>query len=599
MILFIATAWNASQGGINAFNIELARATARAGHAVACAVTSVDDTARKDAAADDILLIEVAADEDGRPAIDCWTTIARCLSEQGQARQVALWVGHDLISGEAAARAADQTGGELALVHHMDYAAYQNFGGTRGNDAVANHKRQIALFSHPSAHIFGLGSYLQTNAGVLAGRGAHILVPGLPAAKPLEMRLGMNDFRVLAAGRFDAQTEPLKRIGTAVKGFAKAVARGHKLMSRLSAPGMTILGVDDDQARTAMSDEAAKLAGIPVHLMPAAFDEDPNVVAILAARSHLVIVPSRHEGFSLVGWEAIGSATPLIIGRGAGLTHLLEAVLKGEAEGLLQVLPLNGSEADEELIAEAILRVADNPTQWFERARRLRDRLQAELGCSWEEAAVQLLAPTGLGRQAQAPVARRSRPIADTSSFLDTGEDYFPRCAEMRLSAAQGSSRQTLELIAELRFGITPLAVHGIKADIGIRRAILQVKPRGARIARAERLGEGSRQVAGIEARAGGVWIVTSTESGILLGRSLGTESLCLVEHGAVAPLAVDVEVTATKEDVICTITKQKGRLSVAKQKVMAVFLKEALWNEENEHLILCQGQLRETNDAD
>lgn len=482
MILFIATAWNASQGGINAFNIGLARATTRAGHAVACAVTSVDDTARNDAAADDILLIEVAADEDGRPAIDCWTTIVRCLAEQEQAQNVALWVGHDLISGEAASLAADQTGGELALVHHMDYAAYQNFGGTRGNDAVANHKRQIALFSHSSAHIFGVGSYLKTNAGVLAGRDAHILVPGLPVVKPLDMRFDTNDFRVLAAGRFDPQAEPLKRIGTAVRGFAKAVAQGHKLLHRLSSPRMTILGVDDDEARLAISDEAAKLAGIPVHLLPAAFDDDPGVVATLAARSHLVLVPSRHEGFSLVGWEAIGSATPLIIGRDAGLTHLLEAVLKGEADGLLQVLPLNGSEADEELIAEAILRVADNPTQWLERARRLRDRLQAELGCSWEETVVQLLEPTGLGRQAQTPVTRQSRPIAETSSFLDTGEDYFPRCAEMRLSAAQGSSRQTLELIAVLRFGITPLAVDGIKADIGIRRAILQVKPRAAPI---------------------------------------------------------------------------------------------------------------------
>lgn len=599
MILFLATAWNASQGGINAFNIELARATARAGHRVACAVTSIDDAARKNAADHGVCLIEVPSDQDGRPSIDCATAVVHALSRQDDDDRVQLWVGHDLITGEVAVRAAEQHGGALALIHHMDYIAYQNFGGERGNDAVANHKRQIELFSHPAAHIFGVGTYLKTNAARLAGREAHMLVPGFPAVVPSDMRSETTDLRVLTAGRFDVQTEPLKRIGTAVRGFARAVARGHALLRRLASPTMIVIGVEEGQRLKALVGEAEKLAGVPVNLVPAAFDQDPGAVAALAARSHLVVVPSRHEGFSLVGWEAIGTATPLIIGRGTGLAQLLETVLKGQADGLLQVLPFDGSDADEELIAQAILNVAENPVQWLERARLLRDRLEAELSCTWDDTALEFLMRAGVGQRQPLSASRRSRQTQADQSFVDAGKDHFPRCAEMRLSAAQGSSSQSLELVAELRFGITELAVDDIRADIGVKRAILEVKPRGSRLASAERLGEGNRSSPGVAARAGGAWILTSPENGTLLGRSLGAESLCIVENRSGTPLAVDVEVTAARADIICDITAPKGRLSTATRKVMAVFLKEALWNRESENLILCQGQLREASDAD
>lgn len=596
MILFIATAWSAAAGGINAFNIELARATARIGHKVACAVTDFDQTAFEAASAEGVILFQIPADENGKPIVDCTGPIAEFLRAEGL-EGVSLYVGHDLVSGPAAARASQQLGGQLALVHHMDYLSYQNFTGDRADDALANQKRQISLFSIANAHVFGVGTFLRDNAALLGECNAGMLVPGLPSMAVGTSRQRLADFRVLSAGRFEMQTEQLKRIGTAVRGFARAVRDGRALLSQLSSPTMTIVGVEPGALGRDLFDQAATIAGVPVNIVPAGYDPDPQMVSKLSARSHLVVVPSRHEGFSLVGWEAVGTGTPLIIGRGTGLASLLNEILKGDEKGLVHVLPLDGSEADENLIAGAILEVAGNPADALDKARRLRTRIAAELCCTWEAAAEQLVSALDKDGKRAGHAATEGRAGAVAPEFTERCKDNFPRCVELGVSAAQGSTRQSLELIVELRFGITEFAHDGIRADIGINRATLEVRPRLARIARADRLGEGSRCLPGVEARAGGAWIINSSEEAVLLGRSLGTESLCLVEHSANEPLAVEVEVTAARNDVICNVTSAKGRLSTAQKKVMGIFLKDAMWKTETEHFILSSASLQERAD--
>jgi glycosyltransferase involved in cell wall biosynthesis len=596
MILFIATAWNAAAGGINAFNIELARATARIAHKVACGVTDFSEEAFQDASAEGVILFQIPADANGKPLVDCTGPIMEFIRAESLTG-IDLYVGHDLLSGPAAANASQQLGGQLALVHHMDYISYQNFNGDRADDAVANHKRQISLFSNPDAHVFGVGKFLADSAAVLGECTADMLVPGLPAMAVGASRQRLADFRVLSAGRFEKQTEPLKRIGTAVRGFAKAVREGRTLLPHLASPTMTIIGVEPGDLGGDLKKQATMIAGVPVNIVPAGYDPDPQAVATLSARSHLVVVPSRHEGFGLVGWEAIGTGTPLIIGRGTGLALLLSDILKGDEEGLVHILPLDGSDDDEHLIATAILKVARNPADALDKAKRLRARIAAELCCTWEAAAEQLLDVLVKDGKKERHGVRNPDASAVAPEFTERCNDDFPRCVELGVSAAQGSTRQSLELIVELRFGITEFAHDGIRADIGVNRTTLEVKPRMARIARADRLGEGSRCLTGVEARAGGAWIISSPAGALLLGRSLGTESLCVVEHSSNQPLAVDVEVTAARNDVICTVTSAKGRLSTAQKKVMAIFLKDAMWKTQSEHFILSSASLQERED--
>lgn len=596
MIVLFATDWNASSGGINAFNIELARGLARTGYGVACAVTTVRTGARQAAEKDGVALIKVPASANGCPTRSCGTTVVDRLKQLGLG-PVQLWIGHDLMTGEAAISAADEHGGKLALIHHMDYISYQNFGGDRGTDATRNHKRQISMFADTRATLFGVGSWLKRNVELLGKRDGHLLVPGFPRIEGSTARAGIDQLRIVAAGRFEEKTEPLKRISAAVDGFARAVRDGRATLSTLARPTMTVVGVDEVAAQQILFERAGSIAGCPVNLVPAAFDPNPAIVAEMASRSHLVIVPSRHEGFGLVGWEAIGTDTPLIIGEGTGLADLLKETLDGQEDGLIQILPLDGSSNDTDLISAAILKVAGDLPRALKRAMLLRERLVSELACTWDEAARTILRAMHLLSADATTGGGGSPPGKRVARYRDTSRDYFPKCVELGLSAGQGSESSSTEVIAELRFGVTEINLDGIEAALALDRATLEVKPRGGRLARSDRLGEGTRSVPGISARAGGVWLISNPVEAPLLGRVLGIESLCIVEASSDAPMSIDVEVTALKRDIRCDINMPKHRLSKATEKVMGVFLKDCIWKPDSGHVVLSSASLREIAD--
>src|SRR5690606_11724612 len=102
-------------------------------------------------------------DEERRPLADCSDEIVAYLAEHRATTAVDVWVGHDVISGEAALEAA-KTGGRAVLIHHMDFFDYQNLKGGSGEKAAKNHKRQSDLFSTEHAILFGVGTELANSA---------------------------------------------------------------------------------------------------------------------------------------------------------------------------------------------------------------------------------------------------------------------------------------------------------------------------------------------------------------------------------------------------------------------------------------------------
>lgn len=589
MIVTIASAWNASAGGINAFNIELTRALAKiANQPVICAVTGASDEDVRSAAQDNVTLVLVSASEDGKPAPNCAGEIMLSIPSDSPT-EVQLWIGHDLVSGEAAANASASYGGKLALFHHMDYQSYQNFGGDRGDQAMANHRRQIKLFRDSPATLFGVGSWLTDNVARLGGRDAHTIIPGFPAIEAVPARVQTDRLLVVTAGRFSPSTEPLKRIGSALDGFAMAVRDGRDL-SRLRHPTMTMLGVTETEMQTILHSRATTLAERPVNVIAAKFDDDPTAVAELASISHVVIVPSRHEGFGLVGWEAIGTGTPLILGEGAGLAHQLKLTLDGQEQGLVNILDLNGSERDSDQIALAIRRIAADVPTAIRRAARLRTQLKAELSCEWSTAANEVLIATGIiTSSGSQDLCVGDQPVI----FVDDQQNHFERCVELGVSAVQGSTRRSVELVAELRFGVTEIEVEDIEAELALERVTLQVKPRTGRLRRADRLGEGKRETPGVKAQAGGVWIVEPIGGKHLDSKAMGDESLCVVESTGEHQAIVDVEVTTARRHIRCTL-RSKRRLSKTVERVMGVFLKDCIYKPSSGHVVLSTATVRE-----
>ena len=528
-----------------------------------------------------------------RPADDCGDAIIEMLRMRARP-DVSHWLGHDLITGPAAEAAARRYGGKTIIIHHMDYIAYQNLGGGRGSQTVDNQRRQIALFE-AADFAFGVGARLAKNARYLGAKHAQTIVPGFPEIMIPSDRKS-DSLRAIIAGRFDEKSEPVKQVDLVVNAFGRAIREAGTLVPSLSAPSLTLLGVEAERAAK-MERAATSKAGRSVNLVPASFNTDPKAFATHCSRANLAIMASRHEGFGLVGWEAIGTGTPLILGDDTGLTEQLRETLPTTCDSLVTIVAMGqGYEDVEANLAKEIINVSGNIPLALQKAKELRQALVNELGCTWDEAARRVLdalrLPVELPR-----LAAHSRPALREAVFDCRPTDHFPDCVELALSAGQGATQRSIELIAELRFGKAELDLGGIAAEIALRAARLRVVTESGRLEGA-RLGDDSRPAVGMEARAGGVWAFAAEKGERLPNKALGNEALCRIEAPLGTRLSASVEVTGAKRDLECKIYRSGKRPSPTKARIMELFLKNAIFKEDSGHILFSVAFIEERYDA-
>jgi hypothetical protein len=609
-IVLVATQWGNAEGGINAFNKPFAKGLALVGRDnvdVICAVAAADEPAIKDALAAGVRLVEVgsaATDRGGRHG----SQLAELLRRAGVEGDVDIWVGHDVLTGFAAAAAAAADGGRAALIHHMAYESYKNLWGGRGEYAAAQHDEQIGLFTAQNAILFGVGEYLQRSAARLGDADAHLIVPGFPDDFGRNSA-GDHDLHAIVAGRFDAGTEPLKQSRLAAAGLGRAVRLAGDQWQPLFSPTLSVFGAT---AKTIASAELERLAtaeaGRVVNVVPTGFDASLGVGRHLA-RANLAIMPSVREGFGLIGWEAIGCNVPLILGDQTGLHSFLNSVFDGHAGRWVGGVPLTGGDLDERDImamAEAIVDVARDLEHARNKAASLRLLLKDKLGgCTWAIAAqnflhvCELLAdgPSGTPRVQVGRSLSNGTQSAATSApsfFQASATNHRRRCAELGLEhrVGQGSTHRRFDVLATLRFGVTELAIDDLDVSIGVRRALVHVTSDHGWLS-GDRLGEGSNAPAGIVASAGGVWELTNPDGGVLKHKVLGDEVLCRVETPPNLPAHANVEVTVAKNDVICDFSPRR-KLRRSTEKVMKIFLENALFQKGSGHVLLSSAELRE-----
>jgi hypothetical protein len=603
-IILIATEWGRANGGVNAFNHGLAAGLAAIQpEPVCCAVTRSDEAAVAAAAAAGVRLVPVSGTgADRRPSADAGDEVVAWLGSHIPGAAARLWVGHDLITGDAAVAAARRHGGTAALVHHADYLSYGNLAGGQGERTEAKHRAQMALFRSAGAAVFGVGPWLAGNAAALAGREAHMLVPGFASE---EAAPGQAErLRAVVAGRFDVRNEPLKRALLAAAAFGEAVRIAGDFVPTLEDPALTVLGVEPDQAE-AVEKAVRDRAGRPVTVVPRPFNPDPAAVLDHLLLSHLAIMPSSHEGFGLIGWEAIGAGVPLILGTRSGLLRGLDELTGVSAEGWVFPVRIDGRGGEVEEMAKAIVAVAKDIPKARGKAAALRSVLKARHGCTWENCAENLLRIVGEGEAGgrgaaggatASPGPSAAGAASETRWLKPPPRDHFPLCTELSLSAGQGSSGRLFELIAELRFGVQELAHMGIEAQFSVAGVTVRVTSRHGRIV-GERLGD--RPVPGIEARAGGIFVLTPPDGGSRMpNKALGSETLCRIATPPGVPAGAQVEVTAAKRDIRCEVRSRHASLSRATEKVMGVFLKEAILKQESGHVVLSVAELAEAGDG-
>ncbi|MBW9051012.1 glycosyltransferase family 4 protein [Rhizobium mesosinicum] len=596
LIVAVATAWGNREGGINSFNYSFLSGLSalRLDHKLVCVVTDVNNDERHDAEKKGVHVLRVSGVENGRPTDASSYEIVEWLTKNGfDPRQDSVFIGHDIVTGSVAVKAAERCGGRVALIHHMAYEEYQNLRGGLGEKTGLNFDRQQQLFETPHATVFGVGTYLAEKAGSLGGKQPHVLIPGFPEQFERNSALN-NQLRIAIAGRFTPDQEPLKQAALPIEALGKAIRDAAWTVKLLEDPTVFIIGVDGDRIREAKLETlASRIAGRHVNIVPRPFNDDPNAVVSVLKQSNLAIVPSFHEGFGLFGWEAIGCEVPLILGRKTGLFKFISSqVGRGEIHSV-DMLGGVGRQRDVDAIAEAIVEVAKDLPLAKQDAIRLRERLKTEKGCTWKHTAEAFLSAIDPRREPGLPARKTPSANAPSRHFNSGKKDFFPRCVELTLSENQGSTPERFDVQADLWFGKQPLVLDDMKVELSLRRAQVAVSSTTGRIF-GERLGDNPK-VAGLEPTAGGMWIVTDPGGGDTLGhRALGVAPICQIETPPSTMADVTVKVLVSPKDVNCEFDLPAEDRGSLKEKLMAIVVQKALLDETTGEVIFSQAELRQ-----
>ncbi len=411
-IVLFATAWGPRFGGINAFNQDFALGLSRArgkAERVFCVVldpSTADVTAARNGG---VTLVPVL----GKPAAsrmdpDWLLGVEEWFTGQGIALAGSCWVGHDVISGAIALKAAQRHGGVPAVIHHMDYAAYkalQTADRTRF-DTAEREQAEFFGVACAGAALFAVGPLLAESAARLSGRqvsDVHELVPGFPEPD-LQNRSGA-DLTAITFGRLSPEEDLIKQGMLATRAFSRAVkdARGQpdSPLAR-QQPGMGLIGLSDDVEEAArVQDEASQAAGSRILVKPLPFDTDRRTLFQRLEQANLAMMLSLHEGFGLTGWEAIAAEIPLIVSENSGVFRLIETRLGGAGMGCVNHLRIDGpttredpfNESDVARVASVIRAIAADLLAAKRNATNLKAQLRAACGgCTWDATAWAFLA---------------------------------------------------------------------------------------------------------------------------------------------------------------------------------------------------------------
>jgi glycosyltransferase involved in cell wall biosynthesis len=406
-IIAFATQWGSKYGGINTFNTDFLSAFGYAYHAhvqVICIVTDADDHEIEAAKKTHVTLVKlpykpkdkVFAENQATAAVDE-------LNKQSIQFEPAstVWLGHDRISGNAAIHAAKLAGGRSALIHHMSYDLYEAFA-ENSKLAYSKQQEQKALFKQADA-LLAVGPLLRDALTDLVNGNAkpvHMIIPGLAEITP---KPTPNFFTAFLSGRLDEGAAKIKQGHLGVAAFATAVKEANASSapkSLVSNAKMVLRGVDfessqqygKDQTQTNPESDlnvfAEDYAGQVINLHALPYTQDREELYDNLSAASVALMPSWHEGFGLVAWEAIAAGVPVIVSQNSGVYQFVHEFLKqnhpGSEQGLITSINVGAStkspffsEQDLSQLISKITAIANDPKAARARATSLREKLSA------------------------------------------------------------------------------------------------------------------------------------------------------------------------------------------------------------------------------
>ncbi|CUI42790.1 tetratricopeptide repeat protein [Achromobacter xylosoxidans] len=395
-VISFATRWGAHFGGINSFNTDLLTAFAAAFAqriSTICVVLNATEQEAAHAKACQIQLISLdMPDQQGFPSSiqeHMWLELEKVL---GSDFDNSVWLGHDRITGGVALAARRKYGGRAAVAHHMSYGHYESFA-ENSSAAHAKIRDQNKIFSDADI-VMAVGPLLRDALAELLDRHEiPMLIPGLP---DIPVKIIKKTFRGFISGRLSQDAKKIKQGHLGVAAFSGAIKCADTdpglptILRGASEPELTLRGVDFEEcngpghadAESEIRMFAEKHAGrvFRMHTLPFTTDRDELFDDL--RKSSVAMMPSWHEGFGLVGWEAIAAGVPLIASQKSGLYRLLEEIDDGLYASLVYPVDVSGAMSepyyqsiDLERVTRHIIDIAKSPDQAHGKAIRLREAL--------------------------------------------------------------------------------------------------------------------------------------------------------------------------------------------------------------------------------
>lgn len=385
-VLVIATEWESKYGGLSTFNRELCKAMSHAGHRVCCLVprATLDEIAASRAVGVELVLATPTEEASDRELL-----FRRPALPSGFEPQII--VGHDRITGAPAqAQVADffPQARFVLFIHTAPgeiewYKARSEGENTAAEQAEQREKTQRGLAGSASL-VVAVGPRLKREIEAnLVGLNIPVmqLNPGLGETRRPGQPLAA--FYCLLLGR--AEDENLKGLDIAARALGQLLQKQPSPFS--VEPELIIRGAapkTGDQLRQSL----ISISGANLNVRVKEYTPELERITEDIRRASVLLMPSRREGFGLVGLEAITEGIPVLISSKSGLGELLRDKLPSEIVSRCVIQVSGDLETDAQEWTKAIEFVLLDRVAAFTRAADLQKLLGNSV--SWEQGVSEL-----------------------------------------------------------------------------------------------------------------------------------------------------------------------------------------------------------------
>lgn len=326
-IVVAATCWGVKYGGINSFNLEFCRALIASrskNRKVICIVPTHKDVFELTGNVEVIPLRLDAGSEfyafDVKLALDLL-----------QGRTINYVVGHDLKTGDFACSLAAKLDAKFIAFCHMSYAAYYSMMNSSA-ESEAKVEKQRQLLGRADI-VVGVGPKLVKHAKSLlriVSSKAQLFeyVPSLLQVEPASCSRDIPCITYI--GRLGQGSELVKQGLLAVTAIGVAIKESKSRDVLVRVIGSSDAN-DENQFKEVVNEKAERLVSTEF----LKFSESRADTLRYILDSSIIVMPSVHDGFGLVGWEAISLGIPLVISENTGLfEYLTDVGLQGYVGGV-------------------------------------------------------------------------------------------------------------------------------------------------------------------------------------------------------------------------------------------------------------------------